>query len=752
MIPEHPHGTWETAPAGRWEDAYLSGNGRHGALTFGDPGDDRVIVTHHSLVRPDGGPQPGPPALADQLPLLQDQLLAGDVTAAERFTDGRPLRWVRAFHPAFQVRFVRDDAAGRGHRRAVDFATGVAEARCGGWCSRVFVSRADDVVVQYVTGAGLDGEVALDPRLSGVPAGLRIGRGVVLTPHGPTLHGPTPYGPTPYGARLTLRCRYPDSDLGFTGVTLALVRGGRATVGGTGLRVEGASGLLLLTRVRRHVGELDAESEAGALAELIDPSGSTEATYDALLARHEALHRTAYERVTFDLDAPRHQRGLPGAELLERTQSPALLERLFAAGRYHLLSSSGVLPPRLTGLWTGEWDTAWSGAFTTDANLNLQTASAVACALPETIEAQGALIQGQLAHWRDNARLVFGARGIVAPAHTDGESGHAYHYQRAYPMHLWTAGADWLLTPLLEQAEATGERPAWLAAAITQLALFYEDFLTRTGPDGRIAIVPSYSPENRPANASWGTANATMDIAAARHALRTAAAWHPGPDGDRWAALADRLPDYRVNDEGALAEWAWPGLDDSYDHRHLSHLYPVWPHHAITPYDTPDLAKAARRALELRGAENDSAHGHLHHALIAARLRDAPRVADCLRHVLTGDYFHTSLMSAHYPRRDVYNADAAHTLPALVTETLLQSTPERLVLLPALPADWRRGAVRGLRTRFGARVDLRWGNGRCKALVRPDRDADVELKTPEGDAGRLRLEAGVERELHFRSR
>ncbi|MER5442308.1 glycoside hydrolase N-terminal domain-containing protein [Streptomyces sp. NPDC002790] len=737
-MPEHPHGTWETAPADRWEDAYLGGNGRHGVLVFGDPRDDRVVVTHHRLVRPDGGPQPGPPALAHELPQLQDQLLAGDATAAERFTDGRPLRWVRAFHPAFQVRFVRDeDGAARGYRRAVDFATGVVEARCGGWRSRVFVPRADDVVVQHVSGPGLDGDLALDPHLSGVPGGLGIGRGAVLTP---------------YGARLTLRCRYPDSDLGFTGVTLAVVRDGRASVGGTGLRVEGAGELLLLTRVRRHAGELDTAGEASALADLIDASGSPDATYDALLARHEALHRPAYERVTFDLDAPRHQRGLPGSELLARASSPALLERLFAAGRYHLLSSSGALPPRLTGLWTGEWDTAWSGAFTTDANLNLQTASAVACDLPETVESQGAFIQGQLAHWRDNARLIFGARGIVAPAHSDGESGHAYHYQHAYPMHLWTAGADWLLEPLIEQAEATGERLTWLAAAVTELAVFYEDFLTRTGPDGRIAIVPSYSPENRPANASWGTVNATMDIAAARHALRTAAAWHPGPDGDRWAALADRLPDYRVNEDGALAEWAWPGLDDAYDHRHLSHLYPVWPHHDINPYDTPDLAKAARRALELRGAENDSAHGHLHHALIAARLRDAPRVTDCLRRVLTSDYFHTSLMSAHYPRRDVYNADAAHTLPALITEALLQSTPERLVLLPALPADWRRGALRGLRTRFGARVDLRWGSGTCTALVRPHRDADVELKTPAGDAGRIRLDAGVERELSLPTR
>ncbi|MBO1330865.1 glycoside hydrolase N-terminal domain-containing protein [Streptomyces sp. VRA16 Mangrove soil] len=735
-MPEHPHGTWEPAPAARWEDAFLSGNGRHGALVFGDPHDDRVIVTHHALVRPDGGPQPMPPQLAAQLPLLQDRLLAGDVTASERFTDGRALRWVRAFHPGFQVRFARDSVVWRNYRRWVDFATGECVARAGGWLGRVFVSRADDVVVQYATGAALDGEVSLDARLTGVPGGLGVGRGVVLTS---------------YGAQLTLRCRYPDSDLAYTGVTVALVRGGRTAVGTTGLRVTGADEILLLTRVHRHLGELDAGAEATALAELLD-GDDTAGTYARLLDRHTARHRAAYERVTFDLGSLPTERALSGSELVQRTDSPALLERLFAAGRYHLLSSSGALPPRLTGLWTGEWDTAWSGAFTTDANVNLQTASATACALPEVTEAQGALIQSQLAHWRDNARDIFGARGIVAPAHTDGESGHAYHFQREWPMHLWTAGADWLLTPLVEQAEASGERPLWLGSGLAELALFYEDFLTRTGPDGRIVIVPSYSPENRPANASWGTLNATMDIAAARHALRTAAAWHPGPDGDRWNALADRLPDYRINDDGALAEWAWPGLEETYDHRHLSHLYPVWPHHEISPYATPELAKAAQHALALRGAENDSAHSHLHHALIAARLCDAPRVAEALRQVLTGDYFHPSLMSAHYPRRDVYNADAAHTLPALLVEALLQSTPDRLVLLPARPVSWRRGAVRGLRTRFGATVDLSWKGGVCTAVVRPGRDAVVGLSTPAGDDRQLRLVAGEDRELTVRTR
>ncbi|MDQ1035846.1 alpha-L-fucosidase 2 [Streptomyces sp. V3I8] len=730
--PPSPHGTWEPRLAGRWEDAFLSGNGRHGALVFGDPDDDRVIVTHHTLVRPNGGEHARPPELAAALSALQDRLLAGELTAAEDFTDGRPLQWVQPFHPAFQVRLRRPDAqAGeRECRRSVDFTTGVAESSCAGWRSRVFVSRADDVIVQYVTSPGPVLDITLDHRLPGAPDGLRVGEGTVLTPE---------------GAVLTLGARYPGSDRAFTGVTLAVVTGGRTALIPPGMRVTDAGSVLLLTRVERHTGETDTMARARALRALL-PAG--EDAYAALLRRHLRLHRAAYGRASLTLDADDGERALPGSELLARPGSPALLERLFAAGRYHLLSASGTLPPRLTGLWTGDWDTAWSGAFTTDANLNLQTASAVAGALPEVVEAHAALVHGQLPHWRDNARAVFGARGAVAPPHTDGESGHTYHFSREYPLHLWTAGADWLLKPLVDHDEARGGHDPRLAAALAEVALFYEDFLTRTDEHGRLVVVPSYSPENRPANpdASWGAVNAAMDLSAARHALLTAAAYHPGPDADRWRALAGRLPPHRVNGDGALAEWAWPGLDDTYDHRHLSHLYGVWPLDEINPYDTPELAAAAHRALELRGAGNDSAHGHLHHALVAARLRDAGRVAHALGQVLAGDFFHASLMSAHYPSRDVYNADAAHTLPALVIEALIQSTPGRLILLPALPATLPAGELRGVRTRFGAEVDLAWGPRGARAVVRPTRTHRIDLRTPSG-ARQLDLRAGEDRVL-----
>ncbi|NEC63204.1 glycoside hydrolase N-terminal domain-containing protein [Streptomyces sp. SID9727] len=734
--------TWEPRPAARWEDAFLGGNGRHGAMVYGDPADDRVIVNHHTLVRPNGSQHVRPPELADRLGRLQSALLAGETLAAEHFGAGRPLVWVQPFHPAFQTR-VRpvpgNDAADpdAAFRRSVDFATGEISAVCESWRSRVLVSRADDVIVQYVTGPGLAVDVALDHTLPGAPPRLAVGRSTVLTPD---------------GARLTLRAGYPDSDLAYTGATVLRTEGGRVSVAGEGVRVEGSRSLLLLTRVRRHTGHLDLAAECAAL-----PGDG----YDALLARHVALHRPAFARAALTLDADPAERALPGSELVRRPDSPALLERLCAAGRYHLLSASGALPPRLTGLWTGDWDTAWSGAFTTNANLNLQIASAAVAALPEVSEAHAALVYGQLADWRENARAIFGARGVVAPSHTDGESGHTRHYQRAYPLHLWTAGADWLLEPLVEHAETTGSEDPRLTAALHETALFYEDFLTRTGPDGRVAVVPSYSPENRPANASWGTIDATMDLAAARHALTASADRSPDrATAERRRALADRLADYRVNEDGALAEWAWPGLAETYDHRHLSHLYPVWPLDAINPYDSPGLAAAAHRALELRGAENDSAHGHLHHALIAARLRDGARASKAVRSVLAGDFFHDSLMSAHYPGRDVYNADAAHALPAAVIESLVQSAPHRLVLLPAPLAGCPAGELHGVRTRFGAVLDLSWSaDGTATAVLRPARDARVDVRTGDGHtlteapagspSAPLELTAGVDRVLEL---
>jgi alpha-L-fucosidase 2 len=744
------HGIHDRAPARAWQDAFPLGNGRHGALAFCDPWHETVIITHHALTRPvadDPGDCESPPLLADRLEEARDLLLGGESAAAlARLTAGWPGGSPRSFHPAFAVMVSSaPQAAPQGYLRTLDFSTGLASAAWEGWRRSCFVSRADDVVVQRVQApadASLD--ISHDVRLPGAPPGLTVSCQVHRT-----------------DARelVAVVCvAYPGGCGGYTGTTRVIAAGpdGCCRPGPDGsILVSGARDVLLLTQVIAHpAGSASSLPRRDCELVAIDPD------YDPLFRTHAALHRQAYGPVHLDLGAAREDRTLPVSELLDRQArrpdipEPALLEKLFDSGRYLLLAASGLLPPRLPGLWQGDWHAAWSGAITCNANLNLQLAGAVTTQVPAAIHALAGMIDRHLPDWRVNARRIFGVRGIAAPAHSDGSDGRNYHFAQDYPHHLWTAGADWLLVPLLDHVDATGDEEFLRTAvlpALTELALFYEDFLVRSDGEGKVIVVPSYSPENAPGGWSAAAVNATMDIAAARHALTAAADAcerlgvenAPGQGVQRWRQLAARLPGYRINGDGALAEWAWPPepsgrppLPDSYQHRHVSHLYPVWPLREITVADTPGLAAAARRALELRGAQDGSAHGYLHRALAAARLRDAELAGGYLAALTGGGFFFGSLMSSHYPGRQVYNADAACALPAVLTQLLVDSAPPgahrtgRIELLPAVPAFLAAGRLTGARTLTRVLVtELCWDlrAGRATASLTSGTDQEIEL-------------------------
>ena len=483
-------GIWAAEPAAVWPDAFLAGNGRHGALAHGQPWDETVIVTHHRLVQPNGTAGQPPPLLAGRLAEVRALLLAGESAAAlDRFCAGWPEHPPQPFHPAFAV---RSALPGRGpvtgYRRAVDFAAGLVSAQWSGpdgaaWRRTCFVSRVGDVVVQHVAvrRGGLNLVVRHDAALPGAPAALGIRPRVQAAGD---------------AARLDLDVDYPDSPPGppgYSGATRIVAPGGRCTAGGDRVRVTGADEVLLLTQVTSHGAGL-----AGVPAD-----------YRSLLAEHTSAHRAAYGQVGLDLGASPADRARPVGELLAQqaaspgTPLPALLEKLFDSGRYLLLAASGLLPPRLTGLWQGDWAAAWSNCLSGNANLNLQLAAAVTTDVPAAVHALAGLVAAQLDDWRVNARRIFGCGGIVAPAQGDGTDGLVRHFAAGYPHQMWTAGADWLLVPLLDYADATGDgeflRTAVLPA-LTELACFYEDFLAGRDQAGQVVFAPSYSPENqRPA-------------------------------------------------------------------------------------------------------------------------------------------------------------------------------------------------------------------------------------------------------------
>jgi len=193
-----------------------------------------------------------------------------------------------------------------------------------------------------------------------------------------------------------------------------------------------------------------------------------------------------------------------------------------------------------------------------------------------------------------------------------------------------------------------------------------------------------------------------MDIACCKEVLTQLLDLGPkyisAEEGDRYRTLLKKLPEYMTNSDGALKEWTHPDLEDNYDHRHVSHLYPVWPGHEIGFESTPKLFAAAKVAAEKRGRGNGSAHGLAHMALIGARLKDAELVEGNLRFMLGSGFVLPSLCTFHNVGR-IYNMDMLNSLPAVVLEALVYSKPGEIELLPALPNSMAVGRISGVACR-----------------------------------------------------
>jgi hypothetical protein len=711
-------GIYDTTAATVWTDGFLIGNGEYGAVLHGAPTLEKVIFNHHRFVMPNGSRGVTPPVISGRLAGVRGKALAGDYRGANAdFAAGWSLRWTQTYHPGFELQISTPGmTTANGYARLTDFQTGEVTSTWtdsnGTWSRRAFASRADKIIVHELTpapGRSIDATLSVNTSLAGVPSSVRFTTVA-------TISGGSGY--------LNLRGTYPSGQgaFGFEGVTRIVPTGGTVTVNGSTVVVAAAVKLVLLTKLDRYESATgwDGKPLHAALA-------AVNADYGALRTRHVALHSAMYDRSRLDLNASLADRRLSTSELIARqnanrsTMDPALLERLYDSGRYLFISSSGVLPPRLTGIWAGTWNGAWADDFTTDANINLQVAGGNILDLTDAMQGYADLILGQLAHWRTNARNLYGARGFLAPSRTDGEYGYMLHFDPGFPGQCWTGGADWLLYPLLEYYQVTGDRPFLadkLGPALMELALFYEDFLTRTDQAGHVVFVPSFSMENSPASTNVLFAiNATGDIQAGKHALRAAidaanalgVEQGEGQGVARWTALLAKIPPYTINGDGALAEWSWPGLTDRYNHRHVHHLYGAWPLHEINPEEQPGLVAAGLRALALRGDENTSAHGSLHRALAAARLKDGAGVYNNLRKIIGNNMIFRSLMTSHNPNLETYNADAANALPGVLSESLIYTRPGIVELLPAVPDQLARGTITGVRGRNQVRIgSLSW--------------------------------------------
>ena len=743
------------APALRWEDALIGGNGSTGIMVLGRPLDERIVVNHEKFWVPTARVAPEPPELADAWREARQMARQGRYRdadehvarrardwCAERFGEDELTRGGRLpydrIHPGFHLH-VQHAAGGavERYRRVMDLARGELSVRWtdtrGDWLRRAFVSRTHDAIVLEIAppaGAAFDGSLWLAEAPGKRPGDFASVR---IEHEGDELYLHAVYG-------RSLGRAEPE---GYHALGRVLVEGGgAAAVAGQRIDVRGAGRTLLLLAVEYLDRGPAADREA--LRARLD---GLPRDYEALLAPHAAAHGEMFRRVTLDLGGD-PDRAEPSEAMLARARTagptPELLERLHAVGRYALIcGATGELPPSLTGIWGNEWEPAWDGRYTLDANLNLAVAAGSQGDLPEVMETFFRFVEKHLPDWRRNARALYGCRGAV----TDLCQGwrHGVVLMASYP---WTGGAGWLASYVRDHALYSGDRRFLrerVVPLLKDVAAFYEDFLAAgLDPDGPATVYPSISPENisalsPPEQRTNVVPNATCEIAVCREVLTGLIDACEELDIEReslprWRALRDRLPAYRINEDGALAEWAFPGLGDRYSHRHSSHLYPVWPSLEFSPERTPELFAAARQAMAKRlaaGLGNKSAHGLMHAALLAARFRDGELLWRVLSMFARERFLNTSLISCHNPGLWIYNLDATFSLPAVLMKMLIHSEPGRLVLLPALPDDaLRRGTLRGVRARGGLVVEeLHWNLlfRRIGLRVRSVREQTVRL-------------------------
>jgi hypothetical protein len=188
---------------------------------------------------------------------------------------------------------------------------------------------------------------------------------------------------------------------------------------------------------------------------------------------------------------------------------------------------------------------------------------------------------------------------------------------------------------------------------------------------------------------------------------------------EKWQAYRENLVPYRINADGALAEWVPEKYRDNYAHRHNSHLYPVFPGMEFLQADADAaLLKAAGVALDKRFAfDTTSAHGLIHVALMATRLHDVEKVRTSLDRFSRRQYIYPSFMTSHEPGQEIYNLDSILSLPRLLMEMLVFSRPGHIELLPAWPGEFADGSIQGVLVRGGHRIDIAWEHGKLKSAT-----------------------------------
>jgi alpha-L-fucosidase 2 len=774
---------WYTRPASQWVDALPIGNGRLGAMVFGggaiDPIDPKDPKSDH-----EAGPVPTNPA-KETLQLNEDTLWSGLPVDGNNLDAKNYLPAVRRavleqkdyhladqlcrkmqglFAEAYQpIGSLHVDCIHRGpvtdYRRELDLASAVATTQYRvsdvEFERAAFSSAPDQAIVLRVSAnrpSQLNATLWMDgPLVKAVQtvAGNRL----LLT--GKAARHIAGAG-HPGGEHPVVLSDVPGEGMYYAALLQVNAEGGQVSASGDRLVVQGATAFtVVLTAATGYRGfEQKPDTSQAVVNERATRQldAALQQSYSALLQRHTADYRKLFARVSLTLgekpaaSQPTDQRLANFAA----APDPSLLALYFQYGRYLLISSSraDTQPANLQGIWNYQVQPPWSSNWTANINVQMNYWAAETCNLSDCTEPLLALIEDLSHTGARAARETYGLPGWVTHHNID-------IWRAANPVGMgvgaptwanWCMSGPWLCAHLYEHYRFTRNReflrvrayPLMKGSAEFCLAWLIED------GNGHLTTCPSESTENnfmapdgKPAMTSAGC---TMDMALIRELFSNCidAAKELGIDegfaGKLDAARARLIP-YQIGKYGQLQEWSVDFVESTPGQRHMSHLYPLYPGSEITPRGTPELAKAARISLERRLANGGAYTGWSRAWAIGfwSRLGDGDKAWESLT-MLMQHSTNMNLFDTHPSgKTSIFQIDGNFGTTAAIAEMLMQSHSGTIELLPALPATWRAGEVKGLRARGSVEIDLRWEKARAvTAAIRADFPGEYQLRIPPG--------------------